>query len=59
MLVTNSPEYRINWGVNLDGTYSKQQIKGDYGGQKPLKSIGNMVFCRGEKVYDKSNIGLD
>jgi len=60
MLITNSGEHRINWAVNLgEAASSKQQIKGQFGGQTPLKSIGSMVFTRGDQVYSKENLGLD
>ena len=45
MQISNSKEYKINWNVRLD------QKRGDFGGQKLLRSIGNMVFMRGDGVY--------
>ena len=53
MLIANSSEHQINWNVKLNAA------KKSHGGQDALKSIGNMVFLRGDGVYDKQMATLD
>jgi hypothetical protein len=43
MTITNSSESKINWNHNL-ATNPNAKI---------IKSLGNMVFLRGDKIYDE------
>lgn len=54
MLIANNSEHQINWSVKLGDS-----SRGGFGGQKPLKSIGNMLFMRGDGVFDKQNMSYD
>jgi len=53
MLITNNSEHKINWSVKLD---TGLHVRGGHGGQKLLKSIGNIVFLRGDSIYDQGNL---
>lgn len=53
MLIANSSEHKINWSVGSN------QSRGGFGGKLPLKSIGNMLFIRGDGVYEEEQIKLD
>jgi len=55
MLITNSSEHKINWNVKINSGPSK----GAYGGMRPLKSIGNMLFLRGDGIYEKEQARFD
>ena len=51
ILISNSSEHRINWNVKLGA----KNNNGEFGGQKLLKTIGNMVFLRGDAIYESQN----
>lgn len=53
MLIANSSEHKINWNVNSENS------RGKHGGQIALKSIGTMLFMRGDGIYDKEQAYLD
>ena len=53
MSIANNSEHQINWNVKLAAN------RGEYGGQSALKSIGNMLFMRGDGVYEKQYAMLD
>lgn len=44
MIISNSSEHKINWNVKPD--------RGTFGAQRPLISIGSMLFLRGDGVYE-------
>jgi len=54
MLIANNSEHQINWSVKLNN-----DNRGAHGGQVALKSIGNMLFLRGDGIYDKQLNRLD
>ena len=46
MVATNSGEHKVNWNTNvLDPTHRHRVVK----------SLGNMVFLRGDSVYDQQD----
>jgi hypothetical protein len=53
MVIANSSEHKINWSVG------QGQERGEFGGQKALKSIGNMLFMRGDGIYEKEQSQID
>jgi hypothetical protein len=42
MVITNSNENKINWNVKVENK-----------GGKFIKAIGNLVFIRGDKIYEE------
>lgn len=52
MTIANSSEHQINWNVKLN-------TKKFHGGQNALVSLGNMLFLRGDGVYDKQQQNID
>lgn len=49
MMITNSSEHRINWSLKLENpsTFERQSL---------VKSIGNMLFLRGDQVFKQAKM---
>jgi len=44
MVITNGQEHRINWTIKAENPQTH--------GPKFIKSLGNMIYMRGDKVFD-------
>jgi len=42
MAITNSGEHKINWSTRLGSSNNRHKV---------VKSVGNLVFARGDAVY--------
>lgn len=46
MILTNSSENRINWNLKIEQSQKLHT-------QRYVKSVANLIFCRGNKVFDE------
>jgi hypothetical protein len=47
MVCTNSGEHKINWSTKLGSANARHRV---------VKSVGNLVFARGDAVYDNQDV---
>ena len=47
MSCTNSGEHKVNWNTKINDPSHRHRL---------IKSVGNMVFLRGDGVYDENEL---